>query len=715
VPAHLIGAVLAAFAYVLVPGAGLCLATRSVEGRSLFTATAIAFGMGTAGVGMVSLFLALVGWLDPVGLTAAWVVLTGVGWTLALRRGVLGRHVDGWRSDARADPWATVTTAVVIVAIGVVRWTVAPVGNIAPTVLRYWADGLEIADAGGIPDDTLHWGVLIPPATSKVVLNAFNGGASYLLGRDPIEATGALLFVVSIGLVITAVALLREMGIRWLAPLGAILLFANALTGSEFTTDLWFNLAEDWGRLVALSAVLVVVVFCANRSRTDPVVNGHPSDVPGIVVGGVLLGASAGFHLVAAAVATAMVGAAIVASVLVWHRARALLVAGGSIIGIALLLGTTILLIPGGDLGFEGAAGNDRYDALRAELGLDENFDPTRFISTHDVDLATNTPDVGFADVGKAFAYRMIGRRAPHARSPAEPISGVALVVPIVVASLLVIGSLLWAPRDLRTSLIWAALVSITLFLVGVVFAVGYDAFVLEIFGDRRLFMYSLIPTVVMVVGGCEWAMRWIADRFSGLRTAAAIGSAVVIVGALVFLPQATWKHAPLRQALNDQRELLRWAGEHTPCEGRILANRRTLGTFESITGRAAVLEGMGPHVRPSLLVRAIEEIFAARAFFLDPRADFLRERGVATVVIAEPGNTLGGYPAMTGIRRALLEDLDLREAFQNPAGTVYLMNDFRPNPALPSVSGRAGFACGAGPPARSIAATKRPSSSLER
>jgi len=699
--AGLVPEVLLAFAYVLVPGMGLCVACRLTLGRSFLTSLALAFGLGFAGVGLGSLLLVILGVFAPVTLAIAWIAVAGVGWFLAFRRPSLRQHVEGWRRHVAADPWATTAAALVIAGVVVVRWTVAPVANIAPTALRYWADALEIADAGRVPEGTLQWGVVIEPTTSKVVLNAFNAGASILLGREPIEASGALLFVVSIGLVITAIALFREMGIVRLAPVGAILLFANGLTGSEFTIDLGFNLAEDWGRLVGLSAVVAaVLVFLGPPDE----VAGPPSNPEGrstlaaTIVPGVLLGAAAGTHLVAASSAIAMVCALALAMGLV-HRARHLATRGGVILGVAVVLGTVVLLIPRGDLGFEGAGGQGRYRELRSELGLPPSFDPTRFIVTHDVEAASETRELGVVDVGKAFAYRAIGRRAPHERIPAEPLPVVFLIAPTVAALLLLVAAARWAPRDLVATMLWAATFAFALFAVGVAFALRYDLFVLEVFGDRRLFTYALIPYVVMLIAGGEWALRSIGGGRAS-RTGTASGAtalAIVVAGGLVFLPHATWARASDRGHLEDQLQLIRWVGNHVPCEGRVLANRRTLGTFESIAGRAAVVEGMGPHIRPSILTRAIEEIVRARAFFRDPRrhVGFLERRGVAAVVIATPGNPFGGYPALGSVRAERLADVEgLRQAFRNPSGTVFLVDGFRPDPSLPKVAGRPGFEC---------------------
>jgi hypothetical protein len=129
-----------------------------------------------------------------------------------------------------------------------------------------------------------------------------------------------------------------------------------------------------------------------------------------------------------------------------------------------------------------------------------------------------------------------------------------------------------------------------------------------------------------------------------------------------------------------------------------VLADRRTLGTFEAIAGRVGVLEGMGPHIRPAVLELAIEEIFRAREFFEGPAAalPYLRERAVAAIVLTRPSRRIGflGY-AIARVRPERLDRVPfLRLGFRNAAGSVYLVEGFRPDPSAPRVVGRPGFRC---------------------
>ena len=64
---------------------------------------------------------------------------------------------------------------------------------------RYWADGLEIARTGHVPASSSQWGVAYTPTSSKIIVNSYHAGASYLLGSAPLPAMGALLWVASLG------------------------------------------------------------------------------------------------------------------------------------------------------------------------------------------------------------------------------------------------------------------------------------------------------------------------------------------------------------------------------------------------------------------------------------------------------------------------------------------------------------------------------------
>ncbi len=708
---HLIPDVVLTFALVLVPGTGLCLITRVTLGRSFISFLGLAFGLGFASVALMSLLLALFGLFSPWLFAASWLVVSGVTWMRVGGRGRRGAHAggrivethsEGWRRHIAADPWTTAISSIIVVGIGAARWTVAPVANLAPTALRYWADALELADAGRIPAHTLQWGTLFKPAVSKVVLNSFNAGASVLLGRDPIEPMGILLFVVTIGLVIMSIALLTELGMRRLAPAGAMLLFANQVIGSELTADLGRNLAENWGRLVAFSAVLAAVLALRTAPTDDGIAAGEldPDRQQRVatLVAGILLAVAAGTHLVAASFAAAAIFAFGLASLVTRVRPRDVIAYGGTILGLAFVVGLAILTFPTGDIGFKGAVETREYENLRSELGLPAGFDPTRFIVTGDVGAAEADPPAGATDVVKAFVYRVAGRNIA-AIEPGQEVPAWALVVPSVVALLLAGLVLLQGAPDVRAAALTALGLTAIMICVGIAFALRYDLFALEAFGNRRLFNYAAVPYVIVLTAAGEALLRTVGTRMGVVsrRLVPAAGFTLVAVCATFLLPSATWAHTSREARLEEQLDLLRWVGRNVPCEGRVLADRRTLGTFEAVAGRAAVLEGMGPHIRPSMLTRAIEELFRAREFFVHPRTHkrFLVQRGVAAIVLTRPPNRFGGWSRLVKPSQDRFDAVPfLRPMFENPAGTVYFVNWFEPDPSLPHVSGRPGFEC---------------------
>ncbi|MGH2540794.1 MAG: hypothetical protein ACRDG8_05140 [Actinomycetota bacterium] len=699
-PAELIPRVLLAFTYLLVPGAGVCLATRVVRSGSFVTFLASSLGLGVAAVATASFSMVLMGILTVPVLTTVWVILSAGLWFVAVRNGSIHEHLESWRTTTKADLWGTTITTLMIVGVAAVRWTYPPIANMGATAMRYWADALEIADAGGIPAETLQWGTALRPATSKSVLNAFNAGFSFLLGGDPLPSMGILLFIVSVSLVIVLTAVLAELGLKRLAPIGALVLLANQVTGSELTADLTRNLAENWGRLLAFSGVVLAVLVL--RDPVEAVPDATPRRNQGgrgaLVIAGWVLGIAAATHLVAAAVGALFVAAYVVGTLLLREGRIATLTRTAGLASVALVTAVLCLVLPAGDLGFQGAGGDAEYQAVREGLGLPPTFDPTRFIVTGEVETPSEDQTVRLEDIAEAFAYRVAGRNAQVAE-PNRVLPPWALIVPTAVVVLVAAAVLVWGPRDLRITMICASVIASLLFLTGWGFALRYDLFALERFGNRRLFNYAMLPYVMVLLAGLEAIVRWVESRRRAWM-GPAIAASLTIVVAAALLPAAGWLKADKVRNLRDQVELLRWVETNIPCDGRVLADRRTLGTFQVMSGHAAVLEGMGPHVRPTVLGRAIGELFRASAFFEDPRAHrrFLRERGVRAVIITRPFAEFAGWARIVKLRPDAFRDVPfLRVAYRNRVGAVYLVDGDQPDRSLPIVRGRPGFRCPAG------------------
>ena len=129
---------------------------------------------------------------------------------------------------------------------------------------RYWQDGIEIADAGRVPHQTLQWGATYTPTVSKVILNSYQAGMSYLIGASPLPAMGALLWLVAVGLACGLWALGRELGLRYTAALLPLLVLV--LVDNELHRDLDVYTAENTGRMAAVCALMLGVRALRRRS-----------------------------------------------------------------------------------------------------------------------------------------------------------------------------------------------------------------------------------------------------------------------------------------------------------------------------------------------------------------------------------------------------------------------------------------------------------------
>src|SRR5207237_1135796 len=117
----------------------------------------------------------------------------------------LRSHAAALRAQLAAEPWLEGLGLAAIVVFALMRLRFSPLLNFEMFgPWRYWADGLEIADAGRVPHQTLQWGAAYTPTVSKVILNSYQAGMSYLIGSAPLPAMGALLWVASVGLAVAA-------------------------------------------------------------------------------------------------------------------------------------------------------------------------------------------------------------------------------------------------------------------------------------------------------------------------------------------------------------------------------------------------------------------------------------------------------------------------------------------------------------------------------
>jgi hypothetical protein len=676
-------AVLALALLVIVPGSGASIAAFGPGRLRIATRLAATFALGYGLVGGVAFMLAIARILTPTTFFAVLGAATAGLWFLGLRRASPADHARALAAEVRGDPFPIVAGLLVVACMAIVALSFSPLLNLGPSASwRYWVDGREIADAGRIPAASLQYGMLLPPTVSKVFLNAFDAGASYAMGVDPLPALGALAWLSAVGLAAALWSMGREMGLRLTAPLLPLLLVMNRdfLTG-EPTLDLFRFKAEAVGRMTAFCAVALIVPAVRDRLWRREA-----------VLGGALLGITAGTHLVPTAVAGAILASYVVARLLLDHR-RTVLIMAALAGGIGVILGLAILFLPSGDVGFQGTVGNKQY----ASFG--PNFDPTRYLLAGVVEQRPRRSAGGLHLSPSAVLENYVVRAT---RISPQSRLGRHGFVPL--EYLMVIGGLatavvmlLWFPSSLRPLGLVAWGLGAFLFAGTVYFSSRYDLYVLAMFGQRRLFDYAAFPVVLMGLAVVEaWAYRL--GRRLRPRTAIAAVSSLVLLAGVLLVPSAlpSARTIPTTSRL----EALEWLRQNAPCDARILASQRTTGIFEAATGRAAVTEGMAPYLRPQILAPVVQGLLEARAFLQSPsdNASFLTTRGIDYVVVLQV--PLGapkplGEPDFAALRA--LPSITL--VHEDPSGLVFRVNDVGPGRAtLPDGTGFPGYRCQRGP-----------------
>ena len=236
-----------------------------------------------------------------------------------------------------------------------------PVGTslAARSAWRYWADGLEVAAAGHVPATSQQWGLEIPTTVSKVMLNAFEGGVSFLLGADPFDPIQAILVLSRWGSPPPSSRsdASSASAASALVPALAVLVPERLPLSHALTNDLRWYTAEDVGRMVAFCGLLAGIhALRADRRRAAAVVTGVMLAVAGLT------------HLVPALVAGAMLALFAIAFIAVDRCCLKRLRPGGRCACVRRLLRGGVVL-SGGDLG---------WGARPRLSGLPPKVDPTR-------------------------------------------------------------------------------------------------------------------------------------------------------------------------------------------------------------------------------------------------------------------------------------------------------------------------------------------------
>ena len=611
-------AIIVVSALVLVPGLGAALGLAPPGAISIESRIALAFGLGYALVAGVAMVLVIAhAFYRPVFVTGVVLATAGV-WVLALRRASLRTHAAAFSAQAREAPFALAGGLALLLAVAASRPLFPPqLTLVIRSAWRYWADGLELAKAGHVPAETMQWGTEFPSTVSKLALNSFDGGVTFLLGAGPFSPMYGVLFVSAVGFAAALLALGRELGVGVFAPLvpALTMLVPDSLPlPHEIVNDLKWYTAEDVGRMAAFCALIVGIYALRASERRGPA-----------VLTGVLFAVAAVTHAVPTLVAGVILSFYALA---IWIRDRVELrgaVTSGAIVVAAFgLCYVAALGLSGGDLGFQRAGG-------AAFEGFPPNVDPTRSFSHGR--FVSGTPKRGHFLLRPGGILRTYGEDLID--NPNRGWIGLSLLAALGLGSILLV---LRARSLIPLAVVVWGLVGTT-FALSLFFSYRYDTLVPGDFGPRRLFDYVALVPALLVPAFLQALTRPIARRSRSAPAVLAFAAAAFAVAtAAAAIPRVPVGRGDAGIAV------IKRVADIVPCNTRMLSNARTAGTWEAWTGRRAVTEGHAPYLRPGVLERILPVLVGANEFWSDPQAhrDFLTRQRIEYLVVVKPNIWIG-------------------------------------------------------------------------
>ena len=259
------------------------------------------------------------------------------------------------------------------------------------------------------------------------------------------------------------------------------------------------------------------------------------------------------------------------------------LLAGGAALATAAAVALVLLAPAGGAIGFQGASGNAGY------VLFDGRYDPTAYL---DGILRPPRPKTQ----ARWYEAPTATARALLASATGKTTSTTGLVVVAVCALVAVALVVIFGSAQLGTAAAAAAAMAAILLLVGLLFSYRQSFYIPATFGDRRLFEYASIPVMVIALALAETAIARLARPGPW-----AAGACVWLTIAVVV---AAGPHA-LRgglQGASPTAAYITAARVATPCNSRLVATVNSKGAFQALTGRADIVEGMAPFLRPAIL-----------------------------------------------------------------------------------------------------------------
>jgi hypothetical protein len=625
-----LASILVLLGLVLLPGAGATFAAFRPGTLRIETAIALCFGLGYTVAALTATVLAI---LDAIGRTSFAVtlaVVTAALWAAAFRWRSPAAHMRALAAEVRACRWTLLPGLAGLAAFGIEKLRIEPVSFMSnEAAWRYWGDGTEILQAGGVPGSTLQWGIHIPTTVSKVVLNSFEAGVISVAPHGALPTMGAMVWLGGVGLFAALLALGRAVGLRALSvgvPALVLAVPAAAPINSEFTEDANVYRVETLGRMAAVCAVVIAIGVIRGRLGMREA-----------AVAGVLLGAAAGTHLIPVAVFGIFLAWYIAATLVAGadRRRRLLRIArAAGVTGvITLVIWLAALGASGGDLGFQRARGSGGYPGFPVTLDPTKSFEVIKRTHPRGRKTGWAIPPARVGEVALASVFEDL-----QVTTPRRDYAGLVLLA-------LVSAFVLWRrTRSLGPVVFASWATGLTLTALGLYFSHRYRTFVPATFGPRRLFEYGILFAVVAGVAALGTILRSAVGaaargRRHGLRRAGAVAAAL----AAVALAATT---APPGVSADEAAGLriMGTVARTVPCNARVLVNVRTAGSFEVLARRISVDEGMAPYLRPTVLRRVLPVVLGAHRFFRDPASNraFIENQHV-DVVVAVASARVGG------------------------------------------------------------------------
>jgi hypothetical protein len=616
---------------VIVVGLGASLAVFPAQAVTFPTRLASVFGLGCAVLIMIGVALVLVGAFRPAPIAAVAVPVAAVFYVIGIRRSSFRDHLRALRQEFAGDP-VLLWLGVGVLTFVAVSWIAAPVQPMRGA-WRYWSDGLELVDGGGIPSFTAQWGAALPVAVSKLGGNAFLGELSFVFRDSPFVGMGVALWISVVGYATAFFALGRELGLRWTAHVLPLLAVASSslpggvvLNAGDASSKLGFYEHENLGRMLA--AVAAAIILSKGK--------GEEHAVGRMLAGGVVLSAAALTHLVPALVFAAFIGGVMVARIATEpRRGRAARVVLGAFV-IATLFSLAPLAAARGDVGFEGTASSERYTLFEGR------YDPTAAV------LGAKIPP---RPKSEARWYRSPSTTTGLAAEAAvgRDLDRTAVATLFLLALLAASVVIAWGSNELRSLVAGAAGMAAALLGLALLFSYRYSLYIQATFGERRLFEYASIPLILLILAVVELGAAGLARRWM-------IASRAVALALMLGVILAIGGHIGLLGRDLSRMDPFLTAAGTTPCDSRLLVGReRTRGSFQALTGRISITEGLEPFLRPAIVNDVLEVRAATRRFLQEPNrfSNILTEREIDFVIARES-------PALNEARDlSLIRDVD--------------------------------------------------------